>query len=222
MTRRVKSLGRTRTGAWIVTAVLAVGLAWRMASEAPALMSTASAAALPTPIAQAIGTDAAAPTEGNPLGAVTVAEFFDYRCPYCRIMEPRIAALIARDHRVRLVLKEWPIFGGPSVTAARIALAASWQGKFAAVHQAFFNLPRTMDEAAIRAAAAVAGVDMARLDSDMASRGGEIDAELARADKEAHAIGLQGTPGLVIGTLIAPGALPPEELDKLVSRAAGT
>lgn len=136
------------------------------------------------------------------------------------MMQPTLDALVAKDKRVRLVTKEWPIFGGPSVTAARVALAAQWQGKYAAVHDALFKLPRTMDEASIRTAAVSAGVDMTRLDRDLASRGKEIDAELATVDREARSLGFQGTPGFVIGTLIALGAIPAAELDDMINRAA--
>jgi protein-disulfide isomerase len=205
----------------LVVGVLAAGLAWQMAAQPSPLVSAASAATVPQAVARSIGSDPDAPVTGNPLGSVTVSEFFDYRCPYCRMMQPTLAALLAKDKRVRLVAKEWPIFGGPSVTAARIALAARWQGKYAAVHEALFQLPRTMDEESIRAAAASAGVDMGRLDRDLASRGKEIDAELATVDREARAVGFQGTPGFVIGTLIAPGAIPAAGLDDMVNRAAG-
>ena len=202
-----------------VVALLAAGLAYEMAVQSPALMSTASAAALPKEVANKLGTDPGAPSGGNPVGSVTVVEFFDYRCPYCRTMQTALDALTAKDRRVRLVFKEWPIFGGASVTAARIALAAGWQGKYAAVHEALFKLPRTMDEAAIRTAAGAAGVDMARLDRDLAARSGELDAALAKVDVEARMIGFQGTPGFVVGRFVAPGAVPPAEMDKLVERA---
>ncbi len=215
-----KPARRTRIGAVLVIGVLAAGLAWQMAAQPSPLVSPASAANVPQAIAKSIGSDPDAPVAGNPLGSVTVSEFFDYRCPYCRMMQPTLAALVAKDKRVRLVAKEWPIFGGPSVTAARVALAAQWQGKYAAVHDALFKLPRTMDEDSIRAAAASAGVDMARLDRDLASRSKEIDAELATVDREARSLGFQGTPGFVIGTLIAPGAIPAAGLDDMVNRAA--
>ncbi len=216
-----KPARRTRTGAFLVVGALAAGLAWQMAAQPSPLVSAASAATVPQAVARSIGSDPDAPVTGNPLGSVTVSEFFDYRCPYCRMMQPTLAALLAKDKRVRLVAKEWPIFGGPSVTAARIALAARWQGKYAAVHDALFQLPRTMDEESIRAAAVSAGVDMGRLDRDLASRGKEIDAELTTVDHEARAVGFQGTPGFVIGTLIAPGAIPVAGLDDMVNRAAG-
>ena len=83
---------------------------------------------------------------GNPTGDVTIIEFFDYRCPYCRQMHPMLNRLLAEDHGVRFVAKEWPVFGGPSVTAAKIALAADWQGKYTAVHQALMEHEGTLDE----------------------------------------------------------------------------
>lgn len=216
-----RSIRRRLISTLAVAFVLAIGLACEMAAQPAALISAASAASLPDSIAQAIGTDAGAPVGGNPMGSVTVSEFFDYRCPYCRAMQPVLDALVAKDHRVRLVAKEWPIFRDASVTAARIALASAWQGKYTAVHAALFKLPRTMDEASIRAAAASAGVDMARLDRDLAARGVEIDAELARVDGEARAVGFQGTPGFVVGSLVAPGAIPSAGMDELVNEAAG-
>lgn len=204
----------------LLVVALGGGVAYQMAAQPTSIMSAASAAFLPPEIIEQIGRDPAAPVTGNPVGPVTVVEFFDYRCPYCRTMEPTLGVLVAKDKRVRLVFKEWPIFGGASVTAARIALAASWQGKYAAVHEALFKLPRTMDEASIRQAAAAAGVDLARLDHDLATRGKEIDGALARVDGEARVIGFQGTPGFLIGSLVAPGAIPARQLDTMVEQAA--
>ncbi len=218
----MKSSNRAITKSGITKTLLVIGLggglAYQMAAQPASIMSAASAASLPPEIAERINNDPAAPVAGNPVGPLTVVEFFDYRCPYCRTMEPTLDALVAKDKRVRVVFKEWPIFGGASVTAAHIALAASWQGKYAAVHQALFKLPRTMDEASIRQAAAAAGVDLARLDHDLATRGKEIDGALATVDGEARAIGFQGTPGFLVGSLVAPGAIPARELDSMIEQ----
>lgn len=119
-----------------------------------------------------------------------------------------------------LVFREWPIFAGASVLAARVALASSWQGKYPAVHAALFELSQTLDEAAIREAAAEAGVDLARLDHDLSTRGAEIDAALATVDGEARVIGFLGTPGFLVGSLVAPGASPTRELAQMVEQAA--
>ena len=165
-----------------------------------------------------------APTIGNPVGRVTIVEFFDYRCPYCKVMEPRLRSVLAEDKGVRLVLKQWPVFGGVSILAARVALASEWQGKFQAVHEALFALPLPFDGAAVRAAARGAGVDLARLDADLAARGAELDMTLAANAAEAGELKFAGTPGFVIGRQTAPGALPRDLLDKLIAqaRAAGS
>jgi protein-disulfide isomerase len=150
---------------------------------------------------------------------VTVVEFFDYRCPYCRIMEPRLHELLTQDKSVRLVLKDWPIFGGVSVYAAQVAIAAGWQGKYAPVHDALFTLPRTMDRDAVRIAAQKAGVDLTQLDRDLSARGAEIDRILGKTDVEARTLQLQGTPGFVIGHSLVPGALLLDDLEHLVAQA---
>jgi protein-disulfide isomerase len=142
-----------------------------------------------------------------------------YRCPYCRIMEPRLQELLARDQSVRLVLKDWPIFGGMSVYAAQVAIAAGWQGKYAPVHDALFALPRTMDRDAVRNVARKAGVDLAQLDRDLSVRGAEIDRILGKADAEARMLQLKGTPGFVIGHSLVPGALSLEGLEHLLAKA---
>ncbi len=207
-------------GTAVVLALAGGGMAYEIAAQSFAIVPFAHAEGLPQTLTTQLGQDPDTPVEGTPLGSVTLVEFFDYRCPYCRMMKPTLDKLIAKDRRVRLVLKEWPIFGGVSIDAARMALASQWQGKYAAVHAAFFALPRTMDLAALRHAAAGAGVDMARLDNDMRTRSGQIDAALAQVRREAHAIGFQGTPGFVVGRIVVPGALTAADMDKLVNEAA--
>lgn len=163
--------------------------------------------------------DKTAPVAGNPLGSVTIVEFFDYRCPYCRVMQQRLQALLAQDKSVRVVLKDWPIFGGISVYAAEVAIASGWQGKYLPVHDALFTLPRQMDQAAIRHAAEQAGVDMAQLDRDLAQREGEIRQALGKTDSEARMLEFQGTPAFVIGHHLIPGAVSLDDLAKLVTEA---
>jgi protein-disulfide isomerase len=164
--------------------------------------------------------DPAVPILGNKMARITVAEFFDYRCPYCRTMQPVLQELLARRNDVRLALREWPIFGGASIYAAKVALAANWQGRFPEVHAALFALPRTMDEAAIRQAAAGAGVDITRLDVDMANRAHDLDTALGDNTVMAHALGFQGTPGFVVGHFKAPGALTLSQLEDMIAQSA--
>jgi protein-disulfide isomerase len=170
-------------------------------------------------IADDLSHDPNSPVLGNPRGAVTVVEFFDYRCPYCRIMEPRLQELLAQNKSVRLVLKDWPIFGGMSVYAAQVAIAAGWQGKYAPVHDGLFALPRTMDRDAVRNVAREADVDLAQLDRDLSVRGAEIDRILGKTDAEARTLQLKGTPGFVIGHNVVPGALSLDDLEHLVAKA---
>lgn len=198
-----------------VTAVAAGGIVagqWLGRSTSPAQAATAIADA-------PLFNDPDTPVLGNPLGTLPVAEFFDYRCPYCRRMHPLIARLLADEHDVRYVAKEWPVFGGPSITAARVALAANWQGKFAAVNDALFTSIGALDDANIRATTAAAGVDMARLDRDLSARGTALDRMLGRVAEQAASLGLQGTPGFVIGRYLVPGALSYDDLRKVVAQA---
>lgn len=162
----------------------------------------------------------AVPVAGNPKGKVTIVEFFDYRCSYCRAMQPLLRDALKQHRQVRLVFKDWPIFGGVSVSAARVALAANWQGKYLPVHNALFKLPLGMTDDNVRAAAQDAGLDMKKLDQDLTGRAAEIDAILARNDKEAQALKLQGTPGFVVGNTLVPGALSKPELETLIARAS--
>lgn len=166
--------------------------------------------------------DPASPVAGNPKGKVTIVEFFDYRCPYCRMMEPILNDILKHNKQVRLIMKDWPIFGGISVYAAQVAIASGWQGKYLAAHDALFALPRTMDRASIRDAVQKAGVDLKQLDRDLSQRASDINAILARNNEEAQALHLQGTPGFVIGKIVVPGALTEDQLQQLVDQAEQT
>lgn len=169
---------------------------------------------------QALLADPQTPIGGNPNGDLTIVEFFDYNCPYCAKAEPALEKLVASDPGIRLVYKEWPIFGAGSKLSAKLALAAMWQGKYETVHRAFFAAPgRKSDADRIRAIAKRAAVDMTKLDSDLAVHGGEIDAVLARTEKQANKLGAPGTPVFLIGPLIVESAPDFEEFQKLAARA---
>ena len=116
------------------------------------------------------------PVAGNPEGDVTVVEFFDYRCPYCRRFAERLETMFEADPGVRFVFKDWPMFGGASVTAARAALAAARQGQYLAMHEALMAT-RLLTEDVIVMKAEELGLDTKRLQADMASQ--DIDRQLA-------------------------------------------
>jgi len=161
--------------------------------------------------------DPTSPIAGNPQGDVTIVEFFDYRCPYCKQVEPSLAALLREDGNVRLVYKEFPILGKDSVYATRMALAARKQGKYEAFHAAMMATKGHIDEAVIRQTARTAGVDVDRAKTDMASA--EIDDVIQRNDQLARALDIHGTPAFIIGEEIIPGAVDVATLKQKIAAA---
>lgn len=149
---------------------------------------------------------------GNPRGDVTVVEFFDYNCTYCRASLPTIAKLIAADPKVRVVFRELPILAETSRTAARASMAAARQNRFAPFHDALYAQGPVTD-ATIAAAAKKAGVSLANLDERAA------DAEIGRNYALAGKLGLTGTPAWVIGNRVLSGAQPLEQLQAAVAEA---
>ena len=161
--------------------------------------------------------DPDAPVLGNPAGDVTLVEFFDYRCPYCKQVAPSLAQLLKEDGNLKLVLKEFPILGPDSVVAARAALAAHAQGKYAAMHTALLRHRGAFDDAVIARIAADAGLDTARLKADMAKP--EIEAMIDRNKSLARALALTGTPAFIVGEHVVPGAVDLDSLRLLVADA---
>ena len=161
------------------------------------------------------------PMLGNPDGDVTIVEFFDYNCGYCRRSSRVIHDLLETDDQVRVVLREWPILGEGSRFAARASLAAQQQGAYQAFHWALMDLPGQATEANVIDAARTLGLDVEKLRRDMAAP--EVDAHLARSNQLARALGFTGTPAFVVGNTVAPGFISLERLQNLVqrSRAAG-
>lgn len=153
----------------------------------------------------------AAAWTGNPKADVTLVEFYDYNCGYCRASLPAVAQLLARDRNLRIVYRELPILAESSRAAARASLAAAQQGRFAPFHDALYAAGPVSD-ATIAAAARAAGVDPARLPAD-------ADAEIGRNLKLAAALGLTGTPSWVIGDRVLSGAQPLEALEEAVAAA---
>ncbi len=166
---------------------------------------TANRAAIVTPFGNAWA--------GNPKGDVTLVEYFDYNCGYCRASLPTIARLIAADPQVRVVFRELPVLSAESRVAARASLAAAAQGKFATFHDALYA-GGPVSDASIAAAAAKAGVDTAQ-----PGFGKTADAEIAKNMETAAKLGVTGTPSWVVGDRVLSGALPLEELQKAVAAA---
>jgi protein-disulfide isomerase len=161
--------------------------------------------------------DASAPVGGNPDGDVTIVEFFDYRCPYCKQVEPALETLIKEDGKIRVVYKEFPVLGPASVYASRIALAARKQGKYAAFHDAMMAKKGQITEEIVLAVAKAAGLDLDRAKADM--NGPEVNEIIARNKALASALEIGGTPTFIIGNKLMPGAGDIDELRKMVESA---
>jgi protein-disulfide isomerase len=158
--------------------------------------------------------DTNAPVLGNPDGDVTVVEFFDYNCPYCRRAMDEVQGLMDADANVRLVYREWPILGEGSVFAAKAALAARKQGKYEEFHWAMMSMNGRAEEASVLRVAAEVGLDIDQLRLDMEAP--EIDEHLTTSMSLAQSLGFNGTPSFVIGDELVPGFVEQPQLEEIV------
>ena len=157
------------------------------------------------------------PLAGNPNGDVTIVEFMDYRCGYCKAVKPTLEEVVRGDGKIRVVLKEFPILGPASRTASMAAIAAHKQGKYLALHNALMAYPNNLTDDVIFALARQVGLDVAKLKEDMKSEG--VMELIARTNKLAQALGINGTPAFIIGDEVIPGAINAEEFKMRVAAA---
>ncbi len=156
---------------------------------------------------------------GNPKGNVTLVEFFDYNCGYCKSMFPALMEAVKADGNIKLVVKEFPILGQPSVTASKAALAARKQNKYTELHLALMNHRGSLTDDAVLQVAKDAGLDVARLQKDMADPA--ITAILTKNHALAQELDIQGTPALIVGDTLIPGAVDKKRIQDLVKAARG-
>jgi protein-disulfide isomerase len=154
---------------------------------------------------------------GNPNGDVTLVEFFDYHCSFCRLAQPDIVKLLKQDPNVRVVFKEYPVLGPQSITASRAAIASAKQGKYVQYHMALMGLQEPLTDAAIYRVAGEVGLDVARLKEDMKSE--DIDNVMAANLKLAKKLGIDGTPSFIVGTQLMQGLVPYETLTETIAKA---
>jgi len=159
------------------------------------------------------------PVAGNPNGDISIVEYFDYQCPYCRKLEPELRQVVHDDGKVRLVLKDWPILGPASVTAARMALASKYQDKFIQAHDALIGINSKLTEPRISELLAGAGIEMDRLTRDLAANATAIDAVLARNNDQATAFDFKGTPSFIVGKFRVPGVLTMAQFAQVIADA---
>jgi protein-disulfide isomerase len=166
---------------------------------------------------QALTGDPADPTAGSANPDVTVVEFYDTRCPYCRRLLPTLTALLQADPKVRLIYKDLPILGAASVLEARALLAAQRQGGYLRLQEVVMHATGTPTVQTLRADAERLGLNGARFEQDMADPAiqARLDANLALA----RALHLEGTPAFVIGAQLIPGAIDLAEMEQAVAAA---
>ncbi|KAA2312233.1 DsbA family protein [Pseudooceanicola sediminis] len=158
--------------------------------------------------------DPNAPVLGNPDGDVTVVEFFDYNCPYCKRAMAEVQGLLEADRNVRLVYREWPILSEGSVFAAKAALAAREQGKYEEFHWALMGMQGRAEEASVLRVAEEIGLDVEQLRADMDAP--EVEEHIATSMRLTQALGFNGTPSFVIGETLVPGFVDEEQLRSVV------
>jgi protein-disulfide isomerase len=159
------------------------------------------------------------PVAGNADGDITIVEYFDYQCPYCRKIAPELRKVVQDDGKVRLVLKDWPIFGEVSITAARMVLASKFQEKFLQAHEALIGLNSKLTERRIGELLTGAGVDLDRLNRDLAANAKAVDATIARNNDQAIAFGFKGTPAFIVGKFRVPGVLTKQQFVQVIADA---
>lgn len=200
----------------MAVALAAAVLAWQPAWTAPAQEQSEAGDVLSK---DAVLRDAENPVLGNPQGDITIVEYFDYQCPYCKKISPVLDQVVHEDKKVRLVLKDWPILGDPSGYAARLVLATKYQNKYEVAHRALIVQVGRLTEAGIDETLAQAGVDVAKAKADLVANKAAIDALLKRNNDQAEAFGFRGTPAFVVGTFRVPGGLTAEQFKLAIADA---
>ncbi|MGE0108403.1 MAG: DsbA family protein [Bdellovibrionales bacterium] len=156
------------------------------------------------------------PVIGNKKGDVTIVEFFDYNCGYCKVVLPTLQELIKKDPKVRIVMKEYPILGNTSEYAAKAALASVNQNKYMAFHDALMGNKQHLTEALVIGIAKRAGLDTDKLKKDMESD--KIAKIISKTRDLGEKVGARGTPTFIIGGKIFPGAVPLEQMQEEIKK----
>ena len=168
---------------------------------------------------QALLSDPTSPVEGNAQGSVAIVEFFDYRCVHCRSVAATLDRLVSSNASVRVIYKNFPVLGEPSVLAARAAVAAQQQGGWAKLHRAMLAFPGDFTVENILTIGKSVGLDTARLKTDMMS---PVTQKTLRDNMTlATALGLDATPSFVIGDRVIRGALSAEALQAILDEEGG-
>lgn len=185
-----------------------------------AVLTATSALAQADPTSrEAVLRDPDIPVLGNPDGDITIVAFFDFQCPYCKQINPDLAKIVKEDGKIRLVYKDWPILGEVSVAAAKLVLAAKYQGKYARAHDALMTHKGRLTAANLPAIVSAAGIDIKKATADFAANDAHVKEILVRNNVQAEALGFDATPSFIIGTFRVRGTLTPEQFKQAIKDA---
>ncbi|WP_119255882.1 DsbA family protein [Shinella zoogloeoides] len=165
--------------------------------------------------------DKDAPVLGNPKGNVTIVEFFDYQCPYCKKAHPMVEKVVKADGNVRLVLKDWPIFGDVSIFAAQAVLGAAQIGKYEVAMEALMKTKGKLTHEEVEKRLTGAGLSMQEVAASVNKHDAKISGLLNRNYSQALAFNFAGTPAFVIGSALFPGVLDEKGLKDAIAKARG-
>lgn len=163
--------------------------------------------------------DPDAPVIGNPKGDVTIVEFFDYQCPYCKKSHPDVASVIAEDGKVRWIMKDWPVFGDVSVFASQAVLGANEIGLYKPAMEALMATPGSLSEDDVKRVLISAGIDLKKVAEAVGRNDKKISDLLTRNYDQALAFGFAGTPSFVLGTTKYSGVLGKDQLRDAIKQA---
>ncbi len=203
----------------IVIAVIALAAGQFLQRTAPIGVDVTSNAA-----AQAILKDRSSPSREVDDPTLTLVVFTDYQCPACKLADPQMMAAVEKDGHIRIVYKDWPIFGAISEEAARIAIASDRQSIYPAVHRRLMNERRPLNEQVMREAVTMSRGNWAQIQSDLRDHSADIQRQLNLNRRDAFSLGLAGTPTYLIGPTLVSGGLDEEGFRGMFaeSRRAGT
>lgn len=207
MSKELKS-PRGGLAAVVLAVLVCISTSPALAQDAPNVLSR-----------ERILRDADIPVLGNPDGDITIAEYSDYQCPFCKKIAPIVDQVVKEDGKIRLVLKDWPILGDPSPYAAKMVIASKYQNKYEPAHRALIGRIGRLTEAVIDETLAKAGVDVAKAKADLEANKASIDALLKRNNEQAEGLGFNGTPAFIIGTFRVPGGLTAEQFKLAIADA---
>ena len=210
----------TRRQTLALTLPLAAGVALTTRGAVAQTATAARPNPMPAALRTALERDPTAPVLGNPKGDITLSEFFDYNCPHCKTIMPMMQRLIAADPGLRVVFREWPVFGEDSEFAARAALAALPQGKYWQMHAGLMGIKGRATEASVMRVVRRVGLDEAKLRAEMQSD--RVNRHINASFELADHMGLVGTPTLIAGDEAVFGHQSLDDLKALVARGRKT